>query len=249
MRLIHHHAAPTRALPAGLLCLALLTPSLVGAGIGPIVLPVPPGSRVHSLGDGLVLNGAPLAVRLFSVASTVRETSAWYDRELGAPLSHSASGRADVLVYRMRSQWLTLQLQPTLQGTRGLIALSDPESVHKVGIGQAPTSARWLAHMPVGSRLLLDLRSRDRDRYAHQMAIANHQPPDRNRDAVMAAMADQGLLLDREVTVAASARGAPGGHVLHFQGDTARAVATIQHFPGGQGFVVLTTLMPGEPAP
>lgn len=246
-----HHPFQKRVvvLQVALLATALMISPVVGAEDAASAVPTPPGSRPFSAGESLVLNGTPISARLFGTASSTSDVLGWYDRQFGAPISRRANGRVEDRAYLTPAGLLTLRVQPALEGSRGLVAISAAHGVSQQPLDNASPSRQWLGRMPSGTRLVIDLRSRDGVQYAHQMAFANRQGIGRNREVVVQGFAAEGLSLEREVTVNAGAQGGADGKVLHFHGGVRRAVATLQQHSHGSSLVVLTLLLQGGPPP
>lgn len=233
-------------LPVAVLATALMAGPVLGAEQAASPVPTPPGSRAYSAGESLVLNGTSVSARLFGTAGSTSDVIDWYDRQFGAPISRHANGRVEARAYLTPAGLVTLQVQPALEGSRGLVAIS---AAHGVSLRSedAPPSRRWLGRMPSGTRLLMDLRSRDGGQHAHQMVFANPQGLERNREVVVQALAAEGMSLERDVALDAGAGGRQAGQVLHFQGDSRQAVATLQQGREGTSLVVLTLLRQGSP--
>jgi hypothetical protein len=208
---------------------------------------LPKEASGFDIGGQVVVNGMPMRMRGFVSAARPEQLAGWFRQSLGKPLVEDKLAGKLVLGRLQDDFYLTVQLEPAGNGTRGLVAVTQLKAAYD---NQADTQAgaeRWLSRMPAGSRVISQMASKDGSRASRHIVIVNQTSEDLNRDRLTNLMREDGLTLEREVAVADQTvpRLPPGivaGKTLFFKGPNKEAMAVIYRDDTGRTAIVLNDI-------
>jgi hypothetical protein len=221
---------------------------LAHAGVAWPVIAMPPNVQSFPVGEQLVSNGLPMRVQGFVAQNkTAMDVADWFRRSLGQPLMENRLGGKLILGRAHEGFYLTVQIEPSGKGVKGLVAVSDLKSMNESRERFVRDSRGWLNRWPAGSQLLSHITSEDGGRITSQWSIANGHSGSLNRNALVSLMTQDGYALEREATSDAVAAERLALHlrdsrVLHFAGEGKQANATIGHDAQGRTNIVLQTV-------
>ncbi len=182
----------------------------------------------------------------------VGEMAAQLRGSLGKPLVESRL-REKLILGRFEGEYyLTVQIQPAGEGSKGIIAVSHITAARDAEAQTRADTDRWLSRMPAGSRLVSQMNSADGHKLSRHLVFSNTYDESLNRDRLVSLLTDEGLVLERE----GAARPDRGGAVptdletsrtLFFKGAQKEAMATIYRHGSRQTLTVLNVVASMEP--
>lgn len=234
----------------GLLCLCVLHSGLARAANWPMI-PMPPNVSAFAVGEQITANGLPMRVQGFvSKDLGVPALADWFRRSLGQPLVESRLGNKLILGRAQDGYYLSVQLESAgLQGSggsKGLLAVTDIAGMNQNREREATAQQSWLQRWPSGTQVLSRMSSQDNGRTSLHVALRNGHSESLNRAALVDAMKQEGLALEREVsadarTIKAMPGGPLGGTSLFFKGNGKEAMAMMARDGQGRTAIVLNT--------
>ncbi|NEX61129.1 hypothetical protein [Noviherbaspirillum galbum] len=242
--------AISRRLATGALLALLLAGNAHGIPDWPVVDLPEDVERIH-LGEDAALNGVPVRMQGFLSRLPEDRVAAWFARRLGQPLVQSRHGNKRILGRMQGGHYITVQLEPLARGTYGVVAVTAmAAALAQRGMdGAKPLAApAWMAKLPAGSRVALQLSSSDDASAAVSHVITNDLSVSANADVLQRILQDDGLALDgsgRAPRNAMETR-ADEGRMLFFKGRGREAVAVIARQPSGQTAMVINTVIRKE---
>ena len=209
---------------------------------------LPNGVDAFKVGSQLDVNGAPMRITGFlSDTKDAATLLAWFRRSLGTPLVESAIGPKKILGRLQNGYYLTIQVEPSGQGSKGFVALTDVKGLVRNGNKQAGlgSSDAWLSRWPADTRLISRVSSNEGGRVMVQTVLSNGLGESFNKSAVLSLMKDDGFAIEQEVQPGNHGHALPfevqEGTVMYFKGKSKEAVAVISRLPQGQTSIVLNT--------
>jgi hypothetical protein len=212
---------------------------------------LPTSSTVFPVDDVIVANGLPMRLTAFSSRQSREQLMAWFRQSLGEPLVENRLGDKIVLGQAKGEHYLTIQLESTGTGTRGVAAVSHLKSAYDQQADTRAARDLWLQRLPSGSRILSRMSSSDRGQRAEHLVFINNQSESANRDALRTILENKGFSFERE-TVASDAPGASrsgrlaDARTLYFKGKSGEAMATVARDSAEKTVVVLNTISSKE---
>lgn len=212
------------------------------------VIAMPPSVQSFAVGEKIVSNGMLIRVQGFVAPNkTVTDLADWYRRSLGHPLVENRLGDKLILGCAREGYYVTVQIESSGKGARGLVAVSDLKGMNESRERLVRDSRGWLNRWPAGSQVISHMTSEEGGRITSQWAISNGHSAILNRNALVSLMSQDGYSLEREaasdaVAVEQLAFHLRGSRVLHFTGEGKQASATIAHDPQGRANIVLQTI-------
>ena len=210
---------------------------------------LPDDAQRYAIGEQLNANGAPLRMQGFVSARAPADLARWFRTRLGQPLMENTVAGKLVLGHPDGEFYLTVQLEPLGQGTRGLVAVSHLRAAFERFPALRDAAARLLARLPAGSRLVHQSTSTEAGKLSRYLVIANGHGTDLNRSRVIDLMREDGLALQREARPTAAGPRGQVGHALFFAGAARDAVAVVTRNPDGSSTLLLHTLTTMERFP
>ena len=202
-------------------------------------LALPPDANAFGLGETIVANGTPMRVQVFVSARSPATLAAWFRQSLGAPLVESSFQNKLVLGRQIGEYYQTVQLEPSALGTRGLAAVSHLKAAQQNHADTQASLGRWLARMPAGTQVAIDLRSQDGGKVSLYRVVVNTQTETLNRERLTRLMAEDGYTLERT--------GGPDENALFFKGPGKEAMATLHRDNEGRTSIAINTVSATEP--
>jgi len=195
-------------------------------------------SEVQRIDIGRELKAGDMSLRLCGFVSALppQRLAERFAQSLGEPLARTVlpHGRGIVLGRPQRDGYLTVQITEAGSGARGIVALASMAHERPDG-GAAADVRRWLERLPAGTRVLSDKGSRDGGRSWRQRVLSNTATAEVNRNALEAAMREDGLLMQH----ASKTR---EGEALLFAASGREVVAAILRRADGYSAIVLDTI-------
>lgn len=215
-------------------------------------IPLPEESTAFPIDDVVVANGLPMKLSAFSSRTSPEKVRDWYYRRLEAPLVENRLGKKIILGQARGEYYVTVQLEPTVSGSRGIISVSNLKAAYEQ---QAQTQAlhrEWLQKLPSGSRILGETSSENPRQRSRQLVFVNRQGIAANRDALQSALRDEGLAFERETSIEDAPRRygdrlPEEARTLYFKGSSGEAMATISSDRGETVIVLNTIQAQGKP--
>lgn len=219
-------------------------------------IPLPASAQPINVGKGFSAQGVPMDVRAFVSKQPVEDIARWYRQQWAPAVVENRVRGQTVLGRRVGDYYESVQLEATLGGTRGLVALTRVDRPQQRRDENQARLRKWLSRMPADTRVVSDLSSQDGDKQSLFLVMTNAQSESLNRDRLAALMVEDGYVLEREFSAAASRASAPmlgapgtGGRTLAFRGGGKEALATIYRDPQGRTGVAVNTIAQREPTP
>lgn len=216
-------------------------------------IPLPRESTAYPVDDTIITNGVPMQITAFTSPLPQEKLLAWFRRALDGHRVEDRLGGKIVLGQARGDHYLTVQIEPTRDGSRGITAVSDLKAAYDRREQTQAARDRWLRQLPPGSRLISETASTNHRRHSEQRVYANSHDASINRDALCDLLGHDGLILEREARADdapahAAATPAPGPRTLYFKGAQGEAIATISHDDNRGTVIVLNTITEkGEP--
>jgi hypothetical protein len=216
------------------------------SGIWPKIA-LPESVEAFAVGNEMNVNGMPMRVQGFVSELKKEQLAKWFHKSLGEPLVESANGNKLVLGRAEKDYYLTIQLEPSGKGTRGLVAVTNL----KAAVGNAQQNkqnmSRWADRMPSGSKVASQMSSEDNGKISNHIVISNNQTEGLNAERLKSVMRDDGYEFEREgaaddATASRMPTHAANGKILFFKGPNKEAVATINRDDSGRTAIMLNTI-------
>jgi hypothetical protein len=248
----------SRALPALRLCAMawcwmLASTTHANAQTWPVV-PLPPGTQAHEVGQQLVVNGSPMRVQAFMSERGTDELVEWFKQKLGGGVVTNKLGNKTILGRAEGEFFETIQIESDARGTHGVVAVSHLRGTREAQGQSQERFQRLLARMPADTKVVTEMASTDLGKNANYLVVNNTQTEAINRERITRLMVEDGYTLER-ITDAADQRSASPKRVqpqnepprappraLLFRAPGKEAIATISQDSTGRTTVVLNTV-------
>jgi hypothetical protein len=244
----------SRALPAFRLCAMawcwmLASTTHANAQTWPVV-PLPPGTQAHEVGQQLVVNGSSMRVQAFMSERGTDELVAWFKQQLGGAVVTNKLGNKTILGRAEGEFFETIQIESDARGTHGVVAVSHLRGTREAQGQSQERFQRLLARMPADTKVVTEMASTDVGKNANYLVVSNHHSEAINRERITRLMAEDGYTLER-ITDAADQRPASPRRArpqneppraLLFRAPGKEAIATISQDSTGRTTVVLNTV-------
>jgi hypothetical protein len=207
---------------------------------------LPDGLDTFNVGDQITVNGLPMRVRGFVSPKRPADLLDEFRRSLGKPLVENTVGAKRVLGRADGGFYLTVEVEPAGNGSKGVVAVTDMKTMIKSHDQRAADTARWINRLPAGSTIASQMTSEDAGRSANHIVIVNSHSEDLNRDALTALMRADGYQLEHEAAPDATQRRSlnatqADGKTLYFKAPGKEAMAVIAR-SGEKTSIVLNTV-------
>lgn len=212
---------------------------------------IPPGVSAFAVGEQFTSNGLPMRVQGFVAKDQgVNDLAAWFRRSLGPPLVENRLGSKLILGRAEDGFYLSIQLEPIgadgRGGSKGLLAVSDMASFNRNREADATAAQRWLERWPSGTQMISRLASEDNGKASLHMALRNGHSEGLNREALIAVMRQDGLVLQQESGAPTAAQARLPASLLEaraffFKGKGKEGMATVARDDQGHTTVVVNT--------
>jgi hypothetical protein len=214
-------------------------------GVWPDVT-LPKNVNTYNIGEQMSVNGMPMRMQGFLAKDNVSELAQWFRQSMGKPLMENRLDRKLILGRAEGEYYVSVQLEATPQGTRGLIAVTQLQAAFDHRAETAAASERLLMRMPAGSHLQSRMTSNDAGKVATFVVMDNDYSEELNRDRLVGMMQQDGLVLERETSpVSSVTRPLPAAmansKILFFKGQGKEAIAVIKRNDLGRSTIVLNT--------
>lgn len=201
---------------------------------------LPPDAGGYALDGEMMVDGLPMRMRGWRSPGRPALLADWFRRQLGRPLVENTLGNKLVLGKMAGEFYISVQLEPAGQGTRGVLAVSHLKAGFQRREASQAALRRLLARLPSGTRVTAQLESADGGKQARYAVLSNHHGEELNRERVIGMLRDDGLALEREA-------GARDGRTLWFRGAGRDAMAVICRGKDGATTIVLNMVSYREP--
>lgn len=242
----------TKQYAPGVIALALAAAAFPAAAAdGPPSAPLPPDARRFDVSaDTFKLNGLPARVSGFLSSRSPDDVAKWYRQQLGEPVADNYLGNRRILGREREGHYITVQLEPTGGGTRGLVSVASLKDMQRNHEAELAARERWQNRLPAGSRLLSHVNSEDAGQGATFIAFVNRHDESLNQESLRHVLREEGLELERaagsSAEPAASDGRAGSGTTLYFKGKGKEAMATVFRTSDAKTAVILNiTTMTG----
>lgn len=198
------------------------------------------------IGEQITVNGLPMRLLGFISVRPPQQLVQAFRDSLGKPLVESNTGNKQVLGRAQGDFYLTVHVEAAGAGSRGTVAITDLASLSRHHEQQRISTTRWLDRLPAGSTIASDMSSDDAGKSARHLVIVNAHSEERNRDALLTLMKNDGFQLERDVTADATTRRdllpqMAGARTLYFKAAGKQAMAVITR-SGDKTAIVLNTV-------
>ena len=210
-------------------------------------IPLPKESTAYPVDDTIVTNGVPMQVTAFTSPQSQEKLLAWFRKKFEGHRVENRVGQKIVLGQARGEHYLTVQIEPTRDGSRGVAAVSHLKAAYDQREKTRAGRDRWLRQLPSGSRIISETASVNPRRHSEQRVYANAHSASVNRDALREILGRDGLILEREsrvdnATAHATETLPTDARTLYFKGAQGEAIATISHDDKRRTVVVLNTI-------
>jgi hypothetical protein len=212
---------------------------------------LPPAASKFAVGEQFISNGMPMRVQGFVVKDmSLSQAAHWFKRSMGQPLVENKLSDKLILGRAQGGRYLTIQIEPISHGkpsgVKGLAAVSDIAAFNANRNSYINTVQRWRDRWPAGTQEVSRMTSQDGDKTAVHVAMRNTHGEQLNRNALVDMLRQDGLFLEREVSVNTSSpkknlQRIQSGQTLYFKGAAKEAIATIVRTEQGKTDVLLNT--------
>jgi hypothetical protein len=230
-------------------CLLALAAGLARADDPPDwpTAPLPEDAESFRISPRIAVDGMPMQLQGFESTQRPEALVAWFREHLPQPLLENSVGGKLVLGHPSGDYFITIQLETSGQGTRGVVAVSDLRgAMLKRAAGDA-VAEKLLGAFPSGTQVVRSITSVEQSRSATFVALVNGYSEEVNRERLVALLQADGLRLEREALAdpASEAQlpsGMTVGKTLFFRGEGKEATAVITRGADSQVTVVLNTV-------
>lgn len=210
-------------------CKALLAFYLVGIVLAMTACPtlastqtwptieLPENIHPTSVGEQITQNGLPMRVQVFMTKQSSSELATWFRASFGRRHVENKLGAATVFGRADGDFYISVQLTPILNGTRGIVAVSRIKTMAEASARKEPRS-----DAPGDSKVLSDTRSDDGSKTARHLIYTNLHTQEVNRELVSSFLKEKGYKLEREVKLEDKP-----GQTLFFRDGDREAIAVI----------------------
>ncbi|SER24032.1 hypothetical protein SAMN04488038_1259 [Solimonas aquatica] len=199
---------------------------------------LPRSAHVFELGENMSINGQAIRAAGFVSPQGPEELGVWLRHQSPGGYSESRIGERYILSKVSGTLLTTIEIEPTPEGSAGLIALSDLRQQSDKTSELSRGEVRVLNRLTSDSRLLSLTSSQDRVVVSHQLVITNGKTMAANRQQLIEVMGAIEMKLERE-TGRDGSTAALGGSVLQFVGAGGEATAVIDARMRGLTSIVL----------
>lgn len=233
----------------------LLTPasSAIGQTTWPQIA-IPEGVKLTEQGGPISVNGMPLRMRGFTSAAAPARVAALFQQSLGQPLMDNTVGVKRILGRSYGAHYVTVQIEPGVTGTRGVIAVTELTAAMNNAASARAADQRLLSRLAAGFHIVSRTASEDNRRRIEHVVLTNTHSVGLNAASVKNMLRIDGFVLERETTPA----GQSGvdhrpttreATMLFFKKAGSEAVAVISRDDKGMTAVVLNTIRYANLAP
>jgi len=243
-----------RLICAGLLAAALTTALVTRPSVSantpagwPSVEP-PPEAEVFTVSDHMSSNGVPMRVNGFVAKQNLSDTVAWFKAKLGEPLMEDRVGDKTVLGRPDGDYYLTVQIEPSDTGVRGLIATSDMRQALTQREQARKNQDAWARDLPADTRIVNLMSSQDDGKTSTYLVASNQQSDALNAERATRALQQRGFVVERSVTLEKGAlvdgiRIEMSGKGVLFKSADREATVLAFHEPSGKAAIVINTVI------
>lgn len=235
----------------GAIALALALAALpADASEHPVSPPLPPDARHFDVSGDMKPNGIPTRISGFLSSRPPADVARWYRQQLGEPVADNRLGRRQVLGKERDGHYITVQLEPVQNGTRGIVSVASLADIQRDHEDELAERERWQNRLPAGSRLLSHVGSRDAGQAATFIAFVNRHDESVNQESITRIMRDDGLQLARAAGSGNRSSGPSGaagsGTTMYFKGSGREAMATVFRTADAETAVILNITTTGS---
>lgn len=159
---------------------------------------LPEELALFAMGQTMTVDGLPMRLQGFVSRESPAKLAEAVRRSFGQPVVESNRGATKMLGRAEGRFYLTVQIESSGTGSKGVVATTDLGQLAKRHEAIAQEKARWLDRLPAGSTIASDMRSADGGKEARHTVIVNDHGSVRNRDAIVSLLANEGYVLERE---------------------------------------------------
>ena len=208
---------------------------------------LPENAHAFEVGEKITVNGLPMRIQGFVSDSKPSQLADWFRQSLGKPLVENTLGNKLILGRLQGTDYLTVQLEPSAKGTRGVVTVSHLKAAYDSRAETQENAERWLSPLPSGSRLISNMISEDAGKISKHLVISNTQSEEFNRGRLKNLLRQDGFEFERESTVDSSTltkfpRSVVRGQTLYFKASGKEAMATISRDGSGYTMTVLNII-------
>lgn len=207
---------------------------------------LPKNVDAYQIGQQINVNGMPMRMQGFISKDKVGELAQWFRQSMGKPLMENTLGRKLILGRAEGEHYVSVQLEATPQGTRGLIAVTQLQMAFDNRVETGAARDRLLARMPAATHLQSRMTSNDAGKISTFVVMDNAYSEELNRERIVDLLQEEGLHLERETSPDRHAQQAisasmANSRILFFKARNKEAIAVIQRAQSGRTTIVLNT--------
>jgi hypothetical protein len=209
--------------------------------------PLPEGTESFRISPRMSVDGMPMQLQGFQSARRPEALASWFRDQLPQPLLENTIDGKLVLGHPDRNYFITIQLEASGEGTRGVVAVSDLRGALIKNADGDALADKMLAGFPAGTQVVRSMTSAEQARSATFVALVNRYDEEVNRSRLVELLQADGMRLEREAqpdaaTAALLPYGVSVGSTLFFRGEGKEATAVITRGADSQVTVVLNTV-------
>lgn len=210
-------------------------------------IPMPKESTRYPVDDILVTNGVPMQITAFTSPLPQEKLLKWFRKTLDGHWVEDQFGKKTVIGQARGNYYFTVQMEPTHDGSRGIVAICDLKAAYEQREKTQAKRNHWLHQLPSGSHIISETTSENRWRRSEQQIYTNTHSAATNRDVLRDVLGRDGLLFERESRVddtqPTSTMSPTNGRTLYFKGAHGEAIATISSDDDRHTIIVLNTII------
>lgn len=215
---------------------------------------IPEGIKLSEQGGPISVNGMPLQMRGFTSTAAPARVAALFQQSLGQPLMDNTIGVKRILGRSHGAHYVTVQIEPGVTGTRGVIAVTElTAAMNNAAIARA-ADQRLLSRLAAGFHIVSRTATEDNRRSIEHVVLTNTHSVGLNAASVKNMLRIDGFVLERKTAPAGQSGvdhrpATREATTLFFKKAGSEAVAVISRDDKGMTAVVLNTIRYANLAP
>lgn len=189
------------------------------------------GLSTFDMGESVAINGLPMKMRGFVSGDSAKVVANQFRNLFGARIVENTIGANLVLGKPFGTNFISVQIESTPRGSRGVMALADLKGALQSAEHSSQTRSDWLNKLPAGTSIHSSMKSTDGTRVSHHLVYSNGHGEAFNAERLRRILDQEGLSFERESTLAGGSDQVPEkldqARTLLFRGQGKDAMSTI----------------------
>ena len=215
---------------------------------------LPADADSFSISDELSTNGVPMQLRGFITKKDVASTVAWFRAKLGQPLTENQIGRKTILGRPDGDYYVTVQIEPSEGGVRGLIGVSNMRQALYQRQRSSAVAEAWIRDLPANTKIMNIVTSQDDGKSSTYVLASNQLSDSLNAQRATRALERRGFVVERKAALdkGKQINGSfieASGEVVLFKSPNREATVMAFHDTTGKAALVISTVQSTEHSP